>query len=652
MLAAIYASLALAAGVALAFAPPAGAQPPLDGAPTVLDGPSATIVRPAGLGVSIARDGTGGLVYVKTVGGTAHVFVSRLVGGSFTTPSQVDVGLSGASSQPVIAAGEDGLLLVAFINSDQLYVVDGNQRGQFGMPQWLTGGAVNPALSISPLGKAYLAFAAADGAGYDIRTAYYANGQWSLETPPLNAVAADEAGIGLERPRVAAAGDGIGIVAWGEQTPGSTTAHIYTRRVWGTSPSVALEQADGALSGCTESSVDQPVLGAGGNSSYVPVVFHEVMVCAGQQQSRVVMNRLHGSVYDGVRAADGLSSSSADGADDPQIAVSEYGQGWVTSSGTSSDDVFGASLGNNGVPAGGAQAINSLAEWVSPFQVAAINGYHANFIAWQQQPGASPGGDIRLRWAGDGVTLGPERILSLPAQGPVDAADGLAAAGDIAGNAAVAWLQGGPGATQLMVAQLYQPPGGFSAANSFAYSRVTQPEIAWHRPSGWGPMQYAVSIDGTQIGQTFSTSTQVPPLPDGPHSWRVTASNPAGQQSSSRAAFLFVDTTAPFAALRAPSRAAIGSPIRVKARYADRPPAGQPAQDASGVAAVTVRWGDGSVTQLLPGRHVLTHLYRHIGSFVIVLRVVDHAGNVTRVTAVVKVVKPKPKRAAKTHTHR
>jgi hypothetical protein len=68
----------------------------------VIDGPSAAIDGLGGL--SVARDGTGGLVYLKTVAGAPHVFVSPLVGGQFQPPAQVDGGLAGASSQPVMAA--------------------------------------------------------------------------------------------------------------------------------------------------------------------------------------------------------------------------------------------------------------------------------------------------------------------------------------------------------------------------------------------------------------------------------------------------------------------------------------------------------------------------------------------------------------------
>lgn len=628
----------LGALVTLALAAPASAQPPVPGPPTVIDASGSEIAQPAELGMSIARDGTGGLVYLKTVGGATHVFVSRLVAGSFRAPAQVDLGLSGGSSQPVIAAGNDGVLLVAFINSGELYVVDGSSSGQFTMPRGLAAGAVNPAISITNFGKAYLAFAVANGGGHDVRTAYYYAGSWALEAPPLNAVAADDAGTGAGRPAVAAAGDGIAIVVWGEN------GHIYSRRVWGTAASVAIEQADAPLPGCIENSVADPVVGAGGDSSYAPVAFDEVVDCGGQQQDRVLMNRLQGSQYDGITAVDGLSTPSSDGATDPQIAVGEYGTGWVTSARTDSDDVFAAGLESNGVFGGLVTPVNSLPSAASPFQVAGMAGYHADFIAWQQEPGVSPGGEIRLRWAGDGVTLGPEQVLSSPTDGPTDAADGLAAAGDIVGDTAVAWLQGAPGSGQLIVDELYESPGGFSPARTFAYATAAQPLLAWTRPSGWGPMTYTLTVDGTPVSQTGSTSAQVPgPLSNGPHYWRVTATNPAGQRSRSAVATVFVDTIPPSATLKLPKRSAFGSTVRAVVRYADHPPAGEPAGDASGVSTVIVRWGDGSATRVVFGRHLVTHRYRRPGRYQVTLIVTDRAGNRTRVTEVLKIVKRNPR---------
>ena len=103
-------------------------------------------------------------------------------------------------------------------------------------PQPLAGGASNPAISISNFGKAYLAFAVAGSGGNDVRAAYYYAGRWALESSPLDAAPADDAGSGSGRPAVTSSGDGVGIIAWGE------AGHIYTRRVWGTSPSTVYEQ--------------------------------------------------------------------------------------------------------------------------------------------------------------------------------------------------------------------------------------------------------------------------------------------------------------------------------------------------------------------------------------------------------------------------
>lgn len=620
-----------------ASASPAAAQPPVPAAPVVLDGPSGAISRPSGLALSIARDGTGGLVYLKAVSGTPHVFVSRLVGGAFQTPVQVDSQLPGTSSQPVIAAGNGGVLLTAFINSGQLDVVQANAAGQFTAPTALAGGAINPAISMTNFGKAYIAFSQTDGAGHDVRTAYYFNGSWALEGPPLNATPADDAGSGAAmRPSVAAAGDGIAIVVWGEQ------GHIYSRRVWGTQPSVVDEQADATLpAGCTEKSVDSPVVGTGGDSSYAAVAFHAVLTCAGQQDSRVLLNRLQGSVYDGTAEADGLAPTSTDGATDPQVAVAEGGRGWVTSARTGSDDLFAASLAPNEVFAGGASQVNSLPSATLPYAVPAIAGLRANLIAWQQLPGLTPGGDIRVRFAGDGVTLGPEIVLSSPAQGPPDASDGLAADGDTSGDAAIAWLQGPPSATEVVVGQLYEPPGSFSATSPFFYTRKSQPLLSWAQPAGWGPMTYSVTIDGAQLGSTSSTATQAPPLNDGPHTWQVVATNPAGQQSQAPAATVFVDTAPPIGVLKVRRRVVAGAKLRATVKWVDRPPQGELGASASGVAKVVIRWGDGTLLRVRGARHSFSHVYRKPGRYRITVNVTDRAGNITHVVKFVKVVKPR-----------
>lgn len=622
----------MAVAFTVSLAPPAGAQQPVPGSPLTLDGPSAAIARPSGLAVSISRDGSGGIVYLRQVGGANHVFVSQLVLGSFQPPVQVDSGLAGASSEPVIAAGNGGLELIAFINRGELYVVGrSSQAAALGPPTGLAGGASNPAISMTNFGKAYVAFTAADRGGSDVRTAYYDNGSWTLESSPLNAAAADDAGTGSGRPGVAAAGDGVAIVVWGE------AGHVYSRRVWGTSPSVVHEQADAPPPGCSESSADLPAVAAGGDSSYAIVAFREFVTCGGRQQSRVLSNRLHASIYDGITNADGLAGAPVEGADDPQVTATEYGQGWVTSERTASDDVFAQTLNQNTNPAGVAQ-VNSLPAAAPPNPVPAAAGLFSTLIAWQQEPGSSGPAEIRARYAPSGGTLGPEMVMSSPAQGPVDSGDGFAAAGDVSGDAAVTWLQGTPGASAVMVEQLYQPPGPFAPSTTFRYSRSPQPTFAWTRPHGWGPFTYSLIVDGATAFRTAANAAAPPtPLPDGRHRWQVTAANPAGQQSQTRLVPVFIDTVAPRAKVKH-GRAVAGRALRTNIRYADLPPAGEPRFDASGVARVVVRWGDGTAaTRLRPRSHLVEHVYRRRGRYRMTVLVTDRAGNVTRLTVKLKV---------------
>ncbi|MGH2856304.1 MAG: hypothetical protein ACRDMJ_02335, partial [Solirubrobacteraceae bacterium] len=262
----------------------------------MIDGPGGIVSL---TGLSIARDGTGGLVYLRDVGGVAHVFVSTLLGGSFQAPVQVDAGLAGPSSQPVIAAGNGGVLLVAFINDGGLYVSQTTSAGSpLSAPAGLYAPAANPALSMSNFGKAYLAFTDTAGAGGgDVRAAYWYQDNWALAPTPLDDNPAEAAGVGSGRPAVVAAGDGIGIVAWGE------SGHIYTRRLSATSPSVVDEQADPpSFGGWQEVSAADPTISTGGNSTYATVAFTELLASGAAQQQRVLVNQLHGSQYDGSQA--------------------------------------------------------------------------------------------------------------------------------------------------------------------------------------------------------------------------------------------------------------------------------------------------------------------------------------------------------------
>jgi hypothetical protein len=631
------------AGAALAAlaADPAQAQIATPVAPIVVDGPSPDIVGLSGL--AVARDGTGAVIYLKNVGDTQHVFVSRLLGGAFQVPQQIDAPLTGPSTQPVIAAANGGLLLLGFVNGDVLYVVQSLSASQgFSAPVALYDGADNPSLQLSPLGKAYMAFTAPFGAGSQVRAAYWVHGTWALEPSPLNQTPGDDAGTGTGRPQVATAGDGVGTVVWGEQ------GHIYSRRVWGVAPSVVIEQADAPLPGCSELSADDPQAGVGGDSSYVGVAFQAVLQCGGQRRQRVVMNRLRGSAYDGIKPIDGLSTADADGAEQPQVVESEYGAGWIVSTRDGSNpldanQIFAMSLTNNATTQGVIR-VDSLANSAPPHAVGGTAGLFSNVIAWQQTPGSAGVPEIRARFTSESTDIGPEMVVSSPDNGPTDAADGLVASGNVNGDGAVAWVQGVAGARQIMAVEMFQPPGALHALRTSAYVTSPHPLLPWsavHDP--WG-ITDRVIVDGIEIAQTTATSIRIPAVtPDGSHNWEVVAVNPAGLESQSKIVTVFVDRVPPLVKTTVLGTRQVLKRLHTFISYGDPPPALSPAADASGIAKVTVNWGDHSrLVKLKLVNHRSFHTYLKPGRYTVTVTVIDKAGNTTRTVSLVK-VKPKPK---------
>jgi PKD domain len=631
--------LLLVALVASLWALPATAgaatrrSPALAPSNTVVDGPSASILGLSGF--AVARDGTGGVIYLRQIGGVAHVFVSELLGGTFQAPLQIDRGLSGPSSQPVIAATNGGLMVAAFINGGTLYAVQQTSAlAGWQPPQALAAGAGSPSLSMSSFGKAYLAYTAAGTGGHDVRTAYYFQGQWAPGTAPLDANPGDDAGIGNGRPDVATAGDGTAIVVWGEN------GHVYARRVLGTSPSIVFEQADPpSVSGEKEVAAGDPQVSAGGDSSYAAVAFDEEVSSGSADQTRVLVNRLLASQFTGAVGADGLSTPGADSAGPPQVAVQEYGSGWVTSQ-QQSHNLFAIGLSNNDVP-GAVGQLNSLAQQNDADPVPAVAGTISTLIAWQQNPGSVGTPEIRVRYAPNGSNLGPEEVVSAPGFGATDAGEGLFAGGDLAGDAAIAWIQGSGSQTRIMAAQLFQAPGGLRTLSSGRYVTTVNPLLKWTAAAErWGAPRYVVKINGAAIADTTATEALSPvALAQGRHTWQVTAVNLAGLTSSSKQATLFVDSLAPAVTLRVSGGRHVGSVMRaaVQATDAHR---GVPHAADSGVSSVRLSWSRGSKASTIT--RGASHVYTKRGTYRVTVTATDRAGNRTVRTRKVKIT-PVPK---------
>jgi hypothetical protein len=157
-----------------------------------------------------------------------------------------------------------------------------------------------------------------------------------------------------------------------------------------------------------------------------------------------------------------------------------------------------------------------------------------------------------------------------------------------------------------------------------------------------------VVLDGTSLGSTGSTALRPPaPLAQGPHSFHVSVSNPAGLSNTGRSMSLFVDSLPPVVTLSLSGRLFAGATLKLHALYTDAPPPLAPA-DASGVALVQVRWGDGTKLQVI--HHWSLHVYKKPGRYRVTVYVTDRAGNLGRATLIVRVkAKPKPKRKRAEH---
>src|ERR1700722_6658744 len=143
----------------------------------VLDGPANNILDVDG--AAMAPDGSGGIVYRKLVGGIVHAFAVPFSDGRWGAPIEVDDEDAYGASEPAIAAGEGGRLLVVWVQARNVGSSDiaeyelmsaslqpgASAFGQaiavntnVGEPRTADISAVNPKLAMAPDGAAYVVY--------------------------------------------------------------------------------------------------------------------------------------------------------------------------------------------------------------------------------------------------------------------------------------------------------------------------------------------------------------------------------------------------------------------------------------------------------------------------------------------------------------
>jgi hypothetical protein len=201
--------------------------------------------------VDLARDGTGGVVYIKREAGVPQVFLSRVRNGGFGRPQRLS---SGAPvSEAAITAVDRGRLVIAWIAGGEVVATQVKGTGRPAAPAVLGGGgATGLAVDMGVNEAAYAIWSAAG----DVRAARYQGG-WTPIAAPLDIDPVRGAGGGASRPRVAVSADGNAVAVWGEDGPDGRT-HVVSRRLIGTALStypqdLTLAEFEGGPGGSADS---------------------------------------------------------------------------------------------------------------------------------------------------------------------------------------------------------------------------------------------------------------------------------------------------------------------------------------------------------------------------------------------------------------
>jgi hypothetical protein len=546
-----------------------------------IDGPSTEIL---GLGgVAMAPDGTGGLVYTKSVEGVPHVFASRYAAGQWGPPIRVDGNLSYPASQPAIAAGPGGRLMVVWV-TQVATLVNGEIRDglysatldpgtvEFGPPLLVDpnvakGTGVDPSLAGTVPGKAIVAYrvvtktfglpgetsnAAQLRPGdvlADIRVARLEGDRWSrLGAVNRNPAASMRPPTAENGPKVAIGASGRAVVAWQEPDQ-SGVARVWMRRIGGTTLGTVFAASPEAWEG-------SPVLGDATALSVAVTSLDRARVAV-RVEGGPSTSSGGGRIFL-VSLASSASSSGGKPTGPTQVEVGSstapIGPPAVATAdgeGTEGSMLLAYSAGTTARVVG-VNAQGSLAPPNSPGgpaadpespMVAAIDSEGGGAIAYVTTAEGLPGVAVRQELPEGGSQTG---TLYSPLGGPVSQLDG---AGVESGDALLAFAQGEAGRLAIVGDRIAAPPGRFAVRVPSKWVRPGKADIRWSAaPSGVGGLTYSLLVDGRAIKSGLTRRQATPRrglLGSGVNRVQVVATDGLGGDVISKAAKLRVDSQPP-----------------------------------------------------------------------------------------------------------
>ncbi len=604
----------------------------------LVDGPSADVVGAAD--AAMAEDGSGGIVYLRKLGGRNHVFVARFSGGSWGAPQRLDLGQEFDSSWPRIAAGSNGRLLVTWVQefgvgTDRMFSATldpGAQGFQAPVPVDFNVGeatATYPDLAMNAGGQAYLAYfvvedvSAANPPGYvgaSVRVARYNNRLWSAFGAPADRNPATPLRLPTEAsgPRVGIDLRGIGVLAW-QEPDDEFVDRVWARRLFGTSVGIPLAASPPSWEGApVRAAADAFALDVSGFGQAAVALRQQPGQSGALTAPRLFVSEMAdafspgGKAFTGARLGDGGAKATL-GA--PSVAVEPNGgflAGFAAGASTylvagDPEAVVAPERADQGGSAIAGEPLVDLAET------------GAAVAAWREQRGSSGTVAVREQRA-DGV-IDPASLRS-PSGGTVS---DLRLGGSGLGDALLAWTQGTGANTQVVAAVVDAPPDPFNVETPEGWKRQAKVTIHWpEATNAISSVRYSVSVDDEPVGKATTrlfAQLKSKRVGDGRHRVQVFAIDRSGQQTGSRNGVLLVDRKPPRVRLRQRGR-------RLAVIVADGAK-----RETSGVkgSAVKISFGDGSAG---PSAR---HTYTHPGSYRVWVRAGDRAGNVVRFTRGVRV---------------
>ncbi len=606
---------------------------------TTVDGPSEDI---AGFGgVAMSEDGTGGLVYLKRVGGVPHVFVSRYSEGRWRAPVQVDREEPFAASWPRIGAAEGGELLVVwatpFATKDgkPVYELLGSLLGPGGStfgpamivdPDIEEAAGTSPDLAVSPTGQADVVYRVVEPANTivpplrvgdvaeQVRIAHFNGQRWlGLGAVNRNPGASMRPPNQANAPQVAVNVTGSGVVVWQEPDV-EGVARIWARRVFGTALDYVLPVSATSFAGAPiVDDADAPSI-AFSRLGQAEVAYRQnVGPGSPLPGPRIYLNILpdgesaSGAEFQGASIADkAVAGARTASVGPPSIDIDEkqdlrllYDSNGTPRVVEGNDRGLSATL-SLGPPFAGAE----------PYSASVMNPAGGGVSAWSSASAQGhPAVGVREDFPNGAVQTG---LVSGGAGGEVSEL-GVGRSG--LGDGLVAFRQGQLGNAAIVAAEVTAPPAEAVISAPRGWVKPGAAAVTWETPvSADGPLRYQVVLDGhRQATPAGAHALRLDPrgLGSGRHRVQLLATDISGEATLSPPSILRVDGSPPVVKILSTR----GGGISVRIRDPD-----------SGVnkRAVSVSFGDGHGGR---SRTSFRHRYIHAGVYLVIAHVRDKLGN-------------------------